>query len=128
MGDVYVERCVSDVLEVVRASVWRALLDGVRPLDCSFVCLLHWLSCVTEVESEDRSALFQSLSFGERWLADTVFSFLVARPLRRMIIDAPNKIAAGNRHRAFSFDGTMKFEHHPCSQAQSPVAVPELWR
>jgi hypothetical protein len=36
--------------------------------------------------------------------------------------------AAGNRHRAFSFDGTMKFEHHPCSQAQSPVAVPELWR
>jgi hypothetical protein len=25
-------------------------------------------------------------------------------------------------------DGTMKFEHHPCSQRQSPVAVPELWR
>jgi hypothetical protein len=36
----------------------------------------------------------------------------------------PNKIAAGNRHRAFSFDGTMKFEHHHCSRAQSPVAVP----
>jgi len=40
----------------------------------------------------------------------------------------PNKIAAGNRYRAFSFDGTMKFEHHHCSQAQSPVAVPELDR
>ena len=37
-----------------------------------------------------------------------------------------NKIAAGNRHRAFSFDGTMNFGHHHCSQAQSPVAVPEL--
>jgi len=24
----------------------------------------------------------------------------------------PNKIAAGNRHRAFSFDQDMKFEHH----------------
>jgi len=40
----------------------------------------------------------------------------------------PNKIAAGNRHRAFSFDQTMKFEYHSCSQTQSPVAVPELWR
>jgi hypothetical protein len=39
-----------------------------------------------------------------------------------------NKIAAGNRHRAFSFDVAMKFEHHHCSQRQSPVAVPELWR
>jgi len=39
-----------------------------------------------------------------------------------------NKIAAGNRHRAFSFDGAMKFGHHHCSQRQSPVAVPELWR
>jgi len=40
----------------------------------------------------------------------------------------PNKIAAGNRHRPFSFDGTMKFDHHYCSQRQAPVAVPELWR
>jgi len=40
----------------------------------------------------------------------------------------PNKIAAGNRHRALSFDGTMKFEHHHCSQRQAPVAVPELGR
>jgi len=40
----------------------------------------------------------------------------------------PNKFAAGNRHRAFSFDGTMKFEYHHCSQRQSPVAVPELGR
>jgi len=39
-----------------------------------------------------------------------------------------NKIAAGNRHRAFSFDRAMKFEYHHCSQAQSPVAVPELCR
>jgi len=38
-----------------------------------------------------------------------------------------NKSAAGNRHRAFSFDGAMKFEHHPCSQRPAPVAVPELW-
>jgi hypothetical protein len=30
--------------------------------------------------------------------------------------------------RAFSFDGTVKFEYHHCRQAQSPVAVPELWR
>ena len=42
-------------------------------------------------------------------------------------VDA-NKIAAGNRHRAFSFDETMKFEHHHCSQRQAPVAVPELRR
>jgi len=40
----------------------------------------------------------------------------------------PNKIAADNCHRAFSFDEAMKFEHHYCSQAQSPVSVPELWR
>ena len=40
----------------------------------------------------------------------------------------PNKIAAGNSHRACQFDGFMKFEHHHCSQAQSPVAVPELGR
>jgi hypothetical protein len=33
--------------------------------------------------------------------------------------------AAGNRHRFFSFDGTMKFEHHHHSQRQVPVAVPE---
>jgi hypothetical protein len=39
-----------------------------------------------------------------------------------------NKIAAGNRHRAFSFDRAMKFGHHHCSQRQSPVAVPELGR
>jgi hypothetical protein len=39
-----------------------------------------------------------------------------------------NKSAAGNSHRPFSFDGAMKFEHHHCSQAQSPVAVPELGR
>jgi hypothetical protein len=38
------------------------------------------------------------------------------------------QIAAGNCHRAFSFDGAMKFEHHHCSQRQAPVAVPELWR
>jgi len=38
------------------------------------------------------------------------------------------KIAAGNRHRAFSFDRTMKFGYHHCSQRQIPVAVPELWR
>jgi hypothetical protein len=36
--------------------------------------------------------------------------------------------AAGNRHRAFSFDRTMKFGHHHCSQRQPLVAVPELWR
>ena len=40
----------------------------------------------------------------------------------------PNKIAAGNRHRAFSFDRTMRFGYHHCSQRQSPVAVPELDR
>ena len=40
----------------------------------------------------------------------------------------PNKGAAGNSHRPFSFDGAMKFEHHDCSRAQSPVAVPELDR
>jgi hypothetical protein len=40
----------------------------------------------------------------------------------------PNKIAAGNRHRAFSFDRAMKFEYHHCSQRQAPVAVPELLR
>jgi hypothetical protein len=40
----------------------------------------------------------------------------------------PNQIAAGNRHRAFSFDRAMKFGYHHCSRAQSPVAVPELWR
>ena len=39
-----------------------------------------------------------------------------------------NKIAAGNRHRPFSFDRAMNFEHHLCSQRQAPVAVPELWR
>jgi hypothetical protein len=39
-----------------------------------------------------------------------------------------NKIAAGNRHLAFSFDGTMKLEHHHCSQRQVPVAAPEPWR
>jgi len=39
-----------------------------------------------------------------------------------------NKSAAGNRHRAFSFDGTMKLEYHHCSQRQVPVAVAELWR
>jgi len=39
-----------------------------------------------------------------------------------------NKIAAGNSHRAFSFDRTMKFEYHHCIQRQSPVAVPELGR
>jgi hypothetical protein len=38
------------------------------------------------------------------------------------------KIAAGNHHRAFSFDEAMKYEHHHCSQCQAPVAVPELWR
>jgi hypothetical protein len=38
------------------------------------------------------------------------------------------KGAAGNSHRPFSFDGAMKFEHHICSQRQSPVAVPELGR
>jgi hypothetical protein len=38
------------------------------------------------------------------------------------------QVAAGNRHRAFSFDETMKCEHHPCSQRQAPVAVPELRR
>lgn len=41
---------------------------------------------------------------------------------------APNKIAAGNRHRAFSFDRAMKLGHHHCSQRRSQVAVPELWR
>jgi hypothetical protein len=38
------------------------------------------------------------------------------------------KIAAGNRHRAFSFDPAMKFGYHHYSQRQSPVAVPELGR
>jgi len=40
----------------------------------------------------------------------------------------PNKSAAGNRHRAFSFDEAMEFGHHHCSQCQTPVAVPELER
>ena len=40
----------------------------------------------------------------------------------------PNNGAAGNSHRPFSFDRDMKFEHHICSQRQSPVAVPELGR
>jgi hypothetical protein len=40
----------------------------------------------------------------------------------------PNKIAAGNSHRACQFDRFMKFDHHHCSQAQSPAAVPELGR
>jgi hypothetical protein len=44
------------------------------------------------------------------------------------MIKPSNKIAAGNRHRAFSFDGTMKFGYQHCSQRQAPVAVPELWR
>jgi hypothetical protein len=39
-----------------------------------------------------------------------------------------NKGAAGNSHRPFSFDRDMKFGHHHCSRAQSPVAVPELGR
>jgi hypothetical protein len=39
-----------------------------------------------------------------------------------------NKIAAGNRHRAFSFDEAIKLGHHHFSQHQAPVAVPELWR
>jgi len=39
-----------------------------------------------------------------------------------------SRIAAGNRHRAFSFDRAMKFGHYYCSQRQAPVAVPELWR
>ena len=39
-----------------------------------------------------------------------------------------NKIAAGSRHRPFSFDEAMKFGYQHCSQAQSPVAVPELGR
>jgi hypothetical protein len=37
------------------------------------------------------------------------------------------KIAAGNRHRAFSFDRVMKVEHLHCSQRQAPAAVPEFW-
>ena len=40
----------------------------------------------------------------------------------------PNNGAAANSHRPISFDRAMKFGHHHCSQAQSPVAVPELWR
>jgi len=36
-------------------------------------------------------------------------------------MDAPNKIAAGNRHRAFSFDRAMKFGYHRCNQRQSTV-------
>jgi hypothetical protein len=43
-------------------------------------------------------------------------------------INRRTKIAAGNRHRAFSFDRTMIFGHHHCSQAQFPVAIPEIWR
>jgi hypothetical protein len=39
-----------------------------------------------------------------------------------------NKSAAGNSHRPCQFDQFMKFGHHHCSQAQSPVAVPELGR
>ena len=35
---------------------------------------------------------------------------------------------AGATARQVSFDGTMKFGYHHCSQAQFPVAVPELWR
>jgi hypothetical protein len=38
----------------------------------------------------------------------------------------PNKIAAGNRHHAFSFDLTMKFEHHHCRLSPQPVAAAEL--
>jgi len=42
-------------------------------------------------------------------------------------MNAPfNKIAAGNRHRAFQFDDFIKFGYHHCSQRQAPVAVPEL--
>jgi len=47
-------------------------------------------------------------------------SFMVNKP--------SNNGAAANSHRPFSFDRAMKFEHHHCSQHQSPVAVPELER
>jgi hypothetical protein len=38
----------------------------------------------------------------------------------------PNKIAAANSHRPFSFDLDMKFEHHHSRLSPQPVAVAEL--
>ena len=37
----------------------------------------------------------------------------------------PNKIAAANSHRAFSFDLNMKFAHHHSRLSPQPVAVAE---
>lgn len=42
-------------------------------------------------------------------------------------MNGPNKIAAGNRHRAFQFDDFLKFGYYHCSQRQAPVAVAEFW-
>jgi len=39
---------------------------------------------------------------------------------------APNKIAAANSHRPFSFDADMEFEHHHSRLSPQPVAVAAL--
>jgi hypothetical protein len=54
--------------------------------------------------------------------------FFAPKRISHMGESRPNKGAAGNSHRPFSFDEDMKFEYHHCSQAQSPVTVPELGR
>jgi len=40
----------------------------------------------------------------------------------------PNKGAAANSHRPFSFDEAMKFEYHSALLSPPPVAVAELGR
>jgi hypothetical protein len=40
----------------------------------------------------------------------------------------PNKIAVSKHHRYCSFGLAMKCEHHLCSERQSTVAEPKLWR
>jgi hypothetical protein len=43
-----------------------------------------------------------------------------------MTIFWPNKIAAASSHRPFSFDLSMKFDHHHSRLSPEPVAVAEL--
>jgi hypothetical protein len=45
---------------------------------------------------------------------------------RNLRIGEPNKIAAVNSHRAFSFDLNMRFGHHHSRLGPQPVAVAEL--
>jgi len=42
--------------------------------------------------------------------------------------ESPNKGAAANSHRPFSFDRAMKFEYHQALLSPPPVAVAELGR